>query len=197
MARKRSFGLCQEEKQKTEVPLNEWAKATERDSIIIQGNRKQTLPILRYCPGLATSVRKSAHETSSVRECNTSVRVFILLPSDNPNIDATAGRLWEQISSVLWFSYLRKGITFLQPVMPKACRERSNFQSSPRMHCESWVHSFYTPDETLCLWWCISVKDLTIQHWIRVTAIACIVQLSATLVDYFWISGLFILPNKS
>lgn len=70
------------------------------DSPRNQLNTKQTSPILRYCPGPAMSVRKFAHETSFVRECNTSFRVFILLPSDNPNIDAVDGRLWEQISSV-------------------------------------------------------------------------------------------------
>lgn len=59
-------------------------EARSRDT----GQRKQTSPILRCGPGPAMSVRKSAHEVSFVRECNTSVRVLILLPSDNRNTDA-------------------------------------------------------------------------------------------------------------
>lgn len=147
----RSLGVCEEDKKGTRRFWMRVSQAIERDNTRIQGNRMQTLSILRYCPGPARSMRKFAHETSSVRECNTSVRVFILLPSDNPNIDSIVGRPWERISSVLWFSCVRKPITFLKPVMPKACKERSHLQSSLRMHHESWIHSSYTSDETLCL----------------------------------------------
>lgn len=136
-------------RKKSKRPRQFWmSEPRPQKGTISESREAESKPCLFWGTALGQPVRKFAHETSSVRECNTSLRVFTLLPSDNPNIDAMAGRLWEQISSVLWFSYLRKPTTFLKPVMPKACRERSHFQSGHRLCCESWSHSFYTADET-------------------------------------------------
>lgn len=51
--------------------------ATESDTSRIQDNRKQTSPIFEMLPGLAMSVGKFVHETSFVRECNTSSEYLV------------------------------------------------------------------------------------------------------------------------
>lgn len=86
------------------------------------------------------SVRKFAQESSFAGECNTSVRVFILLPSDNLNGDATGGICGNKYS-VFCESALDK-VNHL----PKTChaksmhQEKLPFQDRSRTPRESGIH---------------------------------------------------------